>query len=82
MMATRLQRDIHGGALRSFTSDLQRANLRMRSTGRSCQPSPTTSPSRTMTQPTRGLGVVVYSPRSARRSARAMKRWSLEENMF
>jgi hypothetical protein len=44
-----------------------------------CQPSPTTAPALTTTQPTRGFGVVVYRPRAARRSARAMYSWSWAE---
>jgi len=39
------------------------------------QPVPTTAPSLTMTQPTRGLGVVVYRPRPASSSACPMNSW-------
>ena len=39
----------------------------------SCQPSPMTRPSLTITQPTRGFGVVLYRPRRASCRARAMK---------
>ena len=44
------------------------------SPARSCQPSPTISPSRTSTQPTRGFGSVLYRPRCASSSARAWRR--------
>src|SRR5206468_13082798 len=47
---------------------------------RSCQPSPITAPSRTITQPTRGFGVAVYRPRSASKSARAMNARSASVN--
>ena len=44
---------------------------------RSCQPSPTISPSLTMTAPTTGLGRVVPRPRSASSMARSRKRGSM-----
>src|SRR5690606_34386982 len=43
------------------------------SPARWCQPSPTTSSSRAITQPTRGLGRVLYQPRRASRTARAIR---------
>src|SRR5690554_4943241 len=39
-------------------------------------------PSRTMTQPTRGLGVVVSRPRAASCSARAIMAWSVAEKVI
>jgi hypothetical protein len=51
------------------------------SPARSCHRSPTMFPSRTTTQPTRGLGVVVYSPRWPSSRARDMKAWSADVNI-
>ena len=42
-----------------------------RSPGRTCHPSPSTSPSRTITQPTTGFGLAVNRPRSASSSVRS-----------
>ena len=71
-MAAGFERAIQRGATRIVAGHIEGNNLRVRPPA--FAPCPTTTPpGRTTTAPTRGLGVVVPRPRSARSNARAIQ---------
>ena len=75
---TRFQRDVGGGAARAFAGGLQREDLGMRPPASGA--SPRRRPRRRARSRNRPSGsAVVYAPRSARRSARAIIAWSVAE---